>query len=44
MQANKPATAAQFENLRHLDLGKEPITIKAGMVIGLGQASQKMSN
>ena len=36
MQVNKLATAPAFENTRHLDLGKEPITIKAGLVMGYG--------
>jgi hypothetical protein len=36
MQANRPTTAGEFENIRYLDLGKEPITIKAGMIMGLG--------
>lgn len=36
MQANKPANVGAFENLRNLDVGCEPLSIKAGLVLGLG--------
>jgi hypothetical protein len=36
MQLNKPATVGQFENPRGLDINTEPITIKSGLVLGIG--------
>jgi hypothetical protein len=45
MQLNKPANAPAFDkNHRRMEPGQEPVTIKAGLVMGLSNtASSKNS-
>ena len=40
MQLNRPPTAPEFLNERKMDIGKEPVTLKAGSLMGLGSKHQ----
>ena len=44
MQLNKPAEVPQFENERNLILGQEPVTVKVGVLLGLGAKAIKSSS
>jgi len=42
MQLNKPPTCPDFQNERKLDLGKEPLTMKAGLVMSLKNTEEQI--